>query len=61
MNGSDVHILPSEYRQSMVDQLTFKLNIDKALKDVTSHFDLKLFHLFFLNGQIKHGDNSYHY
>lgn len=47
MNGSDVHILPGECRQSMVNQLTFKPNIDKVLKDVTSHFDLKLFHLIF--------------
>lgn len=47
MNGSDVHILPGECRQSMIDQLTFKLNVDEALKDVTGHFDLNLFHLFF--------------
>lgn len=47
MNGSDVRILPGECRQAMRNPLTFKLNVDKALKDVTGHFGLKLSHLIF--------------
>ena len=45
----------------MTEQSKFELNIDKALKAVTGHFGLKLFHLIFLNGSINHGDDSYHH
>ena len=36
-----------------------ELNID-SFKHRTCHFCLKLFHIIFLKGQIKHGGNSYY-
>lgn len=47
MNGTGFHVLFDGFRQSMVAQLKCELNIDKILKDVTSHFGLKWFHLIF--------------
>lgn len=53
MNDPDFYILCGECRHSMMDQLNSELNIAKVLKDMTYHFDLKLFHLILKNGQIK--------